>query len=224
MTQNRVGADRGQQRCTGRGERPVRPARQNRGKVEPEAVDTHLGDPISQAVKDQRRRANAGASQCVPTACVVTVRIRRIARHHVVGGVVNSPETVDRSAVPPFGGVVVDNVEDDFDARFMKGADHRAKLVAGIPAKGGVLAMRREEVQRHVAPVVAFLRVELLDGLELDHRDDYPTRRSGARRSGKRSNKHSRPLPPRGNARCSTSCSLAGQGDIPGRGWRARFR
>ena len=34
-----------------------------------------------------------------------------------------------------------------------------------------VLLVRREEVQRHVAPVIALLRIELLDGQQLDDRD-----------------------------------------------------
>jgi hypothetical protein len=35
----------------------------------------------------------------------------------------------------------------------------------------GVLLMRREKVQRHVTPVIALLRIELLNGKQLDDGD-----------------------------------------------------
>ena len=48
---------------------------------------------------------------------------------------------------------------------------HRAELVAGMMGIDRVLLVRGEEVEGHVPPVVALLRIELLHGEQLDHRD-----------------------------------------------------
>ena len=72
-----------------------------------------------------------------------------------------------------FGGVVVDHVQNHLDAGIMQGVDHLTEL-APLRAVVGVCricVVGREEIQRHVTPVVAFVRVELKHGHQL-HRSD----------------------------------------------------
>jgi hypothetical protein len=68
---------------------------------------------------------------------------------------------------------LVDDVENYFNVRIVKGFHHRAELavVAEHLRIACVLVVRREKVQRHVAPVIAFLRIALKHRHQLDHRD-----------------------------------------------------
>ena len=55
-----------------------------------------------------------------------------------------------------FGRMVVDDVENDFDARFVQTFDHLLEflhLLAGLPACG-VLVVRRQIADRIVAPII----------------------------------------------------------------------
>jgi hypothetical protein len=68
--------------------------------------------------------------------------------------------------------VVVDDVQNHFDAGLMHRFDQRAELVHRRRASArGVGLVRRHEVERHVSPVVSFLGVELMNGQELDGGD-----------------------------------------------------
>ena len=171
MTQDRVGANRGQERVVGRRERAVRASAQNRGQIEAEAVDVHLLHPVAQALEDQRPGADAGTGQRVAAAGVVAVHRPRVVGHHVEGDVVDSAKAVGRPVRAGLGRVVVDDVEDNLDICRMQGADHRPELVAGGLGIRRIAGVRGEEVQGHVAPVIALLRVELLNGEQLDHGD-----------------------------------------------------
>ena len=66
-----------------------------------------------------------------------------------------------------FAGVVVDHIQPHFDIGLVAGAHQRAEFVVRVAA--GIGVVRGEEVERHVAPVVALLRIELVDGHQLDH-------------------------------------------------------
>ncbi len=78
------------------------------------------------------------------------------------------------------GGVVVDDVEDDLDPGRVQRLDHRlelAHLIAGVPG-ATVVAVRREEAERVVAPVVAeplldqmAILHEVVDRQQFDRRD-----------------------------------------------------
>ena len=68
-----------------------------------------------------------------------------------------------------FGGVVVDHVEPHLDARRVERLHHRPEFFERVAVR--VRLMGREEVQRHVAPVVALLRIELVDREQLHNRD-----------------------------------------------------
>ena len=66
-------------------------------------------------------------------------------------------------------GVVVDDVEPDFDPGGVKCPDHFPKFVEGVARS--VLPVRGEKIQGHVTPVIALLRVELMHGQQLDNGD-----------------------------------------------------
>ena len=92
-----------------------------------------------------------------------------------------------------FGGVVVDDVEDHFDAGGVQRLDHRlelAHLLAAL-AGAGVFVVRREEADRVVAPVVAqpaldqvavvdeLMHRHQLDGADAEARQVIERRRMG---------------------------------------------
>ena len=119
-------------------------------------------------------------SRLLPGAGGVVV-VRAVAVDQaVVGGVVDAPEAQRRAEVVALGGVVVDDVEDDLDARLVQGPDHRLELLHLLAAlaRRGVRVVRGEEADGVVAPVVRQALVEqrgvlheLVDGHELDRRD-----------------------------------------------------
>ena len=82
--------------------------------------------------------------------------------------------------VVAFGGVVVDDVEDDLEAGGVQGLDHRLELVdlAAARARRAVVAVGGQEADAVVAPVVAQAPLEevgildeLVDGQQLDGGD-----------------------------------------------------
>ena len=90
----------------------------------------------------------------VAAAGVVLV-VARVAGHQPVVGRIVQPAEAQRGAeVVAFGGVVVDDVENDLDAGAVQHLDHRLKLVRRV-AGGAVAPIGREEADGVVAPVVA---------------------------------------------------------------------
>ncbi len=155
-------------------------ARQGRREVEAEPVDVHLGDPVPQRVHDQLQRVRMAHVERVARAGVVHVVLRRVVDEPVVGRVVDAAERQRRAEVVALAGVVVDHVEDDFDAGVVQRAHHRLELLhlaTGVAARG-VLRVGREEPDRVVAPVVRQALVdeervvgEVVDGHQLERRD-----------------------------------------------------
>ena len=92
-------------------------ARQRRGEVEAEAVDVHLGDPVAQRVEDQAQRAEVAGVDGVAAAGHVPVVVLPVLDALVVAVVVEPAEGVRRPVRAGLGGVVVDDVEEDLDAR-----------------------------------------------------------------------------------------------------------
>jgi len=71
-----------------------------------------------------------------------------------------------------FSGVVVYHIQYDPYACVMKGFDHAFEFeLVAVRAATRVLSMWRKEVQRHVAPKVAFLWITLKNWHELHDRD-----------------------------------------------------
>src|SRR6266513_2336705 len=74
----------------------------------------------------------------------------------VVGEIIDPAETKRWAEVIAFGGMIVNHVENRFDAGGMEAAHHRFELgdlFADLPA-AGIFSMRSEETDRVVAPVV----------------------------------------------------------------------
>jgi hypothetical protein len=92
-------------------------AGQRRGEVEAEAVDVHLGDPVAQRVHDHLQHVRVPHEQRVAGARGVHVVAAVAVDEPVVGGVVDAAERQRRAEVVALGRVVVDDVEDDLDAR-----------------------------------------------------------------------------------------------------------
>jgi hypothetical protein len=107
--------------------------------------------------------------------------VARVVRHQaVIGGVVDAPKTEGGAELIPFGGVVVDYVEDDFDSgavqRFDHGFEFADLFAAGAATR--VTRIRREVVDRVISPVVvqsifdqALVIHEVVHGHELDRGD-----------------------------------------------------
>ncbi len=148
-------------------------------QVEAEAVHVHLGHPVPQAVHDHLEHVRGPHEQRVPGAGGVEVVRGRVVHEPVVRGVVQAPEGEGRAQVVALGGVVVDHVEDDLDARLVQGPDRRLELqdLLAPVAPGRVRVVRGEEADRVVAPVVREARVrepvvvhELVDGHQFERR------------------------------------------------------
>ena len=138
----------------------VQLAGQGRGQVEAEPVDVHLQHPVAQRVHDQLERVRVPDVQRVAAAGVVDVAPGVGVVEAVVGVVVDAAEGERRAPAVALGGVVVDHVEDDLDARRVQRLDHRlelADLLAALPGRA-VAVVRGEEADRVVAPVVGQAR------------------------------------------------------------------
>ena len=175
----RTGSVSMSQMIGGRGNgRPVLVARQHGREVEPEPVDVHVGDPVAEAVEDQPTDDGLVGVERVAAAGVVGVArpVRRIEDVVLVVGEAAVGER--RPVVAALGRVVVDDVQDDLEARPMERLHEVPELVdRGLRARpAGVGAVRGEEGHGLVAPVVrvaarGFLGVELVDRQQLDRRD-----------------------------------------------------
>ena len=134
----------------------VQLARERAGEVETETVDVHLEHPVAQAVHDQLQDARAAHVERVAGAGEVLVVARVVRQQPIVRAVVDASERQRRPEVIAFGGVVVDNVEDDLEVGGMERADHDLELAHGLERKRGQgeAHIGREVRQRVVAPVI----------------------------------------------------------------------
>ena len=90
----------------------------------------------------------------------------------VVGLVVEAAVAVSGTGVLCLAGVVVDHVQPHLDTGLVESVHHVLELSGGIGIAGRIRGsadccvggVGREEVQCHVAPVVAFLGIVLLNG------------------------------------------------------------
>ena len=106
----------------------VQLARERAGEVEAEAVDVHLEHPVAQAVHDQLQHLRVLHVQRVAAAGEVHVVARIVGDEPVVRRVVDALERQRRPEMIALGGVVVDDVEDDFEAGGVQRADHALEL------------------------------------------------------------------------------------------------
>jgi len=138
----------------------------------------HVLDPVPEAVEDHPPDDRAIGVEGVARAGVIGVARGVVGVEEIVGRVVETLERQHGTAFVTLGGVVVDDVEDDFDPCAVERPDHVPELVdrsentliRGIGGMGG------EEGNRTVAPVVGsprggVLGVELKNGKEFDGGD-----------------------------------------------------
>ncbi len=139
----------------------------------------HLDDPVTQRIHDHLQDVGRAHEQAVAGARGVHVVPLVVLDQPVVVEVVDPPEPQRRPEVVALGGVVVDDVENDLDARFVQRAHHRLELqhlTAPLPL-AGIAVVRGEEADRVVAPVVgqpALLKDVVGD--ELVHRHQFQRR------------------------------------------------
>ncbi len=93
------------------------------------------------------------------------------ATQYVVRAVVDSLVAVARSPVVTFRRVIENDVQNHFDARIVQRSNHLAEFIVRLVMRRSIGMMRSEEIQRHVAPVVSFLRVILVHRHQLDGSD-----------------------------------------------------
>ena len=131
-------------------------AREGGGEVETETVDMHLQHPIAQAVHDKLKGARVEDIEGVAGTGKIQVEARVFRSQPVVGLIVDPAKTERRPEVISFRGVIVDDVENDLDARGVEISHHRFELrhLAAGRAAARVLGFRREEADRVVTPIV----------------------------------------------------------------------
>ena len=106
----------------------VQLASQGAGQIEAEPVDVHFEHPVPQAVHDQLQHTRIEHVQRVAAAGVVPVVPRLFGHQPVVGGIVDPSQRQRRPEMVPFSGVVVNDVQDHLEPRFVQGADHAFEL------------------------------------------------------------------------------------------------
>jgi hypothetical protein len=154
----------------------------------------HLLDPVAQRVQHQPVPDGRLGPDRVPAAGHVEVARAigavRALGVQVVAVVVQAAQRERRYVQPALGRVVVDDVQEDLDARSVQLLDHGLELrhLPAAVARRRVGAVRGEEAHAVVAPVVdpaacsqRRLGAELVDRQQLDRRDAQPAQLGGDR-------------------------------------------
>ena len=103
-------------------------SRKNRRQIETESVDVHFLNPIPQAVDDQPPNDRLIGVERVAATGVVGVS-RSAVFQNVIRRIVDAAEAKSSGRLIAFRRVVVDDVENDFDAGSVQAFDHVAKFV-----------------------------------------------------------------------------------------------
>ena len=110
----------------------------SRDKIEarskPEAIDVHLFDPVAETIDDHAADDGMIGVKRVAAAAVVGV-LGAASFEDVVGRVVDAAKGKGGTAVVALGGVIEDDVENDFNAGAMKCLYHVAKFVDGTEGR-----------------------------------------------------------------------------------------
>jgi len=136
------------------------------GEVEAEAVHAHALHPVPQAVQRHLDHPAAAEVERVPAAREVGVGGGAAPVVQVVARVVEAAPAQVGAVATRLRGVVVDDVEDHFDAGLVEEAHHALDLVQDrcrptlLRAAGGVGRFRGEEGEGVVAPVVGQAALE----------------------------------------------------------------
>ena len=127
-------------------------------EVEAKAIDVELVDPVAQRVHDELDHARMRGVNGIAAAGVVDALARIVGQQPVIVGVVEAAQRQGRAEFAFFAGVVVDHVEDHFDAGRVQALDGIFHL-AQLPARE-IAWLGRKERQRVVAPVVLQLLLD----------------------------------------------------------------
>jgi hypothetical protein len=153
-------------------------ARHHGRQIEAEAVHMHQPHPVAQTVEDEAPHHRVVGVEGVAAAAVVGVAGAVVRQERVVAAGLQAAERQRRSVLVPLGAVVEHDIEDDLDAGPVQGLDQIAELAhrGQHIGRAGIAAVRREERDGTVAPVVLplgrrVLYVEMLHRQEL-HRGD----------------------------------------------------
>ena len=116
----------------------------------------HLPYPVAQRVHDQLQDAWVGEIERVATAAVVLVARWIVRLEAIVARVVDSAKGYRRAELIGFGGVVIDDVQDDFDTGCVQRSYHLLEFGDRRLAFDacGIARFWREEGEGVVAPIV----------------------------------------------------------------------
>src|SRR4051794_18696470 len=94
--------------------------------------------------------------QAVTGACEIEVEPGIFRVQPVVGEIIDAPETKCWSEMISFRGMIINHVENHFDAGTVQAANHRFELVDLLAhlSAAAVFCMRSEKADRVIAPVV----------------------------------------------------------------------
>ena len=104
-------------------------ATENGSEIEAETVDSHLNGPIAQAVHDQPQHLGMGNVNGVAATAVIDVKTPVARQQLVIAEIVDALVAEGGPEVVAFAGVVVDDIEDDFEAGVVKAVDHVPEFV-----------------------------------------------------------------------------------------------
>jgi hypothetical protein len=150
------------------------------GQIEAEAVHVHLRDPVAEAVHDELQRPRVAGIGGVAAAGEVHVVTWVFGAEVVVIPVIDAFPGEGGAEVIAFGGVVIDNVENDLDPCMVEGANHRLEFMQAATGIGRrkISRVGSEETEAVVAPVVDLFAVHeealidvVVDGQQLNCRD-----------------------------------------------------
>ena len=125
-------------------------------EIESKSINMHLQHPITQTVGHQLQRSRMKQIEGVAGAGEIEIEARVLRMQPVVSKIVDSAETQRGPEMISFSGVIVNHIENYFDARRMQAAHHGLELrdlLAQLPT-AGVFLMRSEKSDCVVAPVV----------------------------------------------------------------------
>src|SRR4029077_8029578 len=106
----------------------------------------HLLDPITEAVHNHPADDRIVRIECVAGAAVIRV-VGTILFENVIGSVAQTAKTEGWPVLVAFGGVIEDNIENEFDTRAMERLNHIPELVQRpewIPSRAVGLVRRKE--------------------------------------------------------------------------------
>ena len=122
-------------------------------EIEAETVDVERRDPVAQRIHHHLQHARMREVQRVAGAGIIDA-MAPVARHQtVIARIVEPAKRQGRPEFAAFGGVIVDDVENDFDAGRVQATNRDAHLGGGAGRK--ITRLDGEEPDRVIAPVIA---------------------------------------------------------------------